>query len=160
MNIRSFCILEREQCAHTVFRFWLNVVVNHETYLTSTQIYIQQTQSNTRSSVYRSLSGISWISLHFTVHVYPQRVCCANVDDRHAAQRLNTSSVNERTTDKSVDRYYLHLTKTFLLDIMRQKKMLGRIRIIKFPVKSIVLLFLVSTYFHHVLVTRWKARTS
>lgn len=50
MNIRSFCILEREQRAHTVFR------------------------------------------------------------QQHAAQRLNTSSVNERTTDKSVDGYYLHLT--------------------------------------------------
>lgn len=50
MNIRSFCILEREQRAHTVFR------------------------------------------------------------QQHAAQRLNTSSVNERTTDKSADRYYLHLT--------------------------------------------------
>lgn len=51
MNIRSFCILEREQRAHTVFR------------------------------------------------------------QQHAAQRLNTSSVNERTTDKSADRYYLHLTE-------------------------------------------------
>lgn len=51
MNIRSFCILEREQRAHTVFR------------------------------------------------------------QQHVAQRLNTSSVNERTTDKSADRYYLHLTE-------------------------------------------------